>query len=414
MSDRAVRRLARALFGLECVLLAGGAVALAALAELDRVLWREVAPDMLLALTVFVFPVVGVVIARRHARNAVAWVLLGVGLAWMFSFAMDAYTGWGFAYPRQVPGAEYVAAFSNGMWLPGVVPLGTFLLLLFPDGHLPTPRWRRWAWFCGISMIVAYTVMTLTPGVLSEIRPPLMNPLGVPALGQELAALQGTFLLIPASILGSVVALVRRFRRSRGMQRLQMKWFVTACTVVGLLYVAAILLSIPFDWGAATAPRWITVLQNSSFASFLLIPIAVAIAITRYHLYDIDRLINRALVYATLSALLAAVYAAGVVGSQNLLREVTGNAQNNLSVAASTLAVAALFGPVRTWVQTLVDRRFYRSKYDAVRTVEAFSAHLRQETDLATLTHQLRGVVDHTVQPSGVSVWIAAPAPRQG
>jgi hypothetical protein len=173
------------------------------------------------------------------------------------------------------------------------------------------------------------------------------------------------------------------------------------------VYLVTMIASIPYDWAeGADIPTWVTVLQNTSLFTFLLIPTAVGVAITRYRLYDIDRLINRTLVYAVVSAALVAVYVLGVVGAGTVFRALTGQEQGNLAVAGSTLTVAALFGPVRARVQQFIDRRFYRRKYDAARTVEAFSARLRQETDLDTLSDELREVVMHTVQPARVTLWI--------
>jgi hypothetical protein len=411
MTDGTARAAARAVFGMAGAMLAASIAAISVLVARSDVVVREAAPDVLLAVAVFLFPVAGFVIARRQPRNGVAWVFLGVGFAWTFSFVLDAYSEWAFTFAGSLPGGAYAAAFSGGMWVLGIAPLGTFLLLLFPDGRLPTPRWRLWAWFCGAAMLWVYTAITLSPGAVAETRPDVVNPMAIEALDDELAFLQASVLLIPLAIVGCIVALVRRYRRSRGIERLQMKWFVAACSVVGVLYVATMILSIPYDWGASRTPVWIGVLQNASFSAFLLIPISVGIAITRHRLYDIDRIINRAIVYAAATGLLALVYAGGVVGSQAMLRSFTGRTQNNLSVAASTLAVAALFGPVRSRVQAFVDRRFYRGKYDAALTVEAFSAHLRQETDLEALTDQLRGVIAQTVQPAGVTLWIAEGTP---
>ena len=247
------------------------------------------------------------------------------------------------------------------------------------------------------------------PGPIDGASPDVVNPMGIEALQSVIFLVFIPILAIPVCMAGSAIALVQRFRRSTGVQRQQLKWLTTAAALVAGVYLVTMAVSIPYDWDGERTPLLVAVLQNTSLYAFVLIPVAVCAAILRYRLYDIDRLINRALVYATASALLALVYAGGVVGTQSLLRVATGSTRNNLAVAVSTLAVAALFRPVRASVQGFVDRRFYRSRYDAVRTVEAFSARLRQETDLAALTEQLRGVITQTVQPAGVSLWIASP-----
>jgi hypothetical protein len=411
--DSTIRRLAKASFAsIALLFLAASAVFLTILGRGDTT-WRQVVPYLGSNAVAGVFPVVGLVILRRHPRNAVGWVLLGVGLSWQLGFICDAYAAWGFAYPGSVPGPAHAMAISATLWVPGIAPLGTFLILLFPDGHLPTPQWRWWARFVAASQICVFVAITFAPGVIDDARPEVLNPLGIELLGRYIEVLLASVLLIPIGVVGCAVALVRRYRRSTGVQRMQLKWFAAAGGVVAASYGAAMIASIPYEWAGEATPTWLDVLQIASLATFILIPIAVGVAITRYHLYDIDRLINKALVYSAGTGLLAALYFGGVVGTQSVLRGITGSAQNNLAVAVSTLIVAALFRPVLVRVQSFVDRRFYRSKYDAARTVEAFSAHLRQETDLAALSQQLRGVVTQTVQPAGVSLWIAAPA-RKG
>ena len=400
-----------------CLLWVAFAVGVAALVARGVATPREALPDIFFALAMMSFAGVGAVIARRHPRNSVAWVLLGVGFAWEFGFFCDLYFTWGMTYPGTVPGALYAGVISAGGWVPGLAPLGTFLLLLFPDGHLPTTRWRWWAWFTGASLLWVYLLITFSPGQVSDDFPQVLNPLAIDALGALEPILAPSVMLVPFCIVGCTVALVRRFRRSTGIQRLQLKWFAAAAAMVAVVYGLTMVLSIPYDW-AGTTPGFLGVLQNVALGVFLLIPLSVGVAILRHRLYDIDRIINRAVVYTGATILLAAVYIGGVVASQAVLRGVTGTTQNNLSVAASTLAVAALFRPVLTRVQGFVDRRFYRGKYDAARTVEDFSARLRQETDLEALTDQLRGVIAQTVQPAGVTLWIAgisdtATVPRQ-
>ena len=408
MSDTAARRLSQALFALTIVLFCTVVTVAVIYTARGVTTWRDTLPDLGFAAALLSFSIVGVVIARQQPRNAIAWVLLGVGFTWQLSGVSDVWAQWGFAYPGSLPGAAYAAVFSAAAWIPGLAPLGTFLILLFPDGHLPSRRWRWWALLSGVVPAMAMLGILVAPGPIDDQRWTAANPLGIEALRGFEFVVYTWIVLIPVCIVGCAVALVRRFRRASGVERMQLKWLTTAGAVVAALYLVTMFVSIPFDWAEGANVPWpVSLLQNASLLAFMLIPVAVGTAILRYRLYDIDRLINRALVYFTATALLVAVYAGGVVGAQSLLRGITGSAQNNLAVAASTLAVAALFRPALQRIQSFVDRRFYRRKYDAARTVEAFSVGLRQETDLQRLSDDLRDIVAQTVQPAGVTLWIA-------
>ena len=283
--------------------------------------------------------------------------------------------------------------------------------MLFPDGHLPTHRWRGWAWFTGIGFATLTLMIMLAPGEAENaLVPGLENPLGVEALRHVEFLLWGAVLAVPLYMVGCATALVRRFRHSRGGQRQQLKWLAAAAAAVALVYGTALIVSVPYGWTESAsgpgAPPWLGLLQNTALLSFILIPVAVGIAILRHGLYDIDRLINRVLVYGAVSALLTVVYVAGVVAASVVLRGVTGQRPGAAAVAVSTLMVAALFRPLRGHVQRVIDRRFYRRRYDAKKAVETFAASLRHEVDLAALTDDLRTVLGETVQPSGVLVWL--------
>jgi hypothetical protein len=270
-----------------------------------------------------------------------------------------------------------------------------FLVLLFPDGMLPSRRWRPLAWAMGTFIAVSLIVVALSPGPIVEF-PSVSNPFGVEAAtlpGPVLAAGQlGVLACVVATILSSVL----RFYRSRGEERLQLKWFT---------YAAAVGLSTPLLFGVL-APAAFEVLGRLLWTlGFLSLPVSIGIAILKYRLYDIDRIINRTLVYGTLTVALALVYLAGVALLQGGLRALTGQ-ESTLAVVASTLAIAALFVPLRRRVQGVVDRRFFRKKYDATKTLETFSARLRDETDLKQLDAGLSGVVRETLQPAHVSLWL--------
>jgi fumarate reductase subunit C len=290
--------------------------------------------------------------------------------------------------------------------------LGTYLLLLFPDGRLPSRRWRPLAWLCGAVLVLASVGVMLSPGPLEHLGG-VRNPFGLEGQHWMTSAGYVVLPLLPLCMLASALSLVLRFRRSRGEERQQIKWIAFSASVVVIVYLIAMvasLLSPAETWFAGSSPAWLSLLQSAALLSLTVIPIAVGFAVLRYRLYEIDLLINRALVYGSLTVLLAATYVGGVVGLQYAFRTLTGQG-STLAVVASTLVIAALFNPLRSRVQGFVDRRFYRRKYDARKTLEAFSAKLRDETDLEALNSELVGVVRETIQPAHVSLWLRPDQP---
>jgi len=293
--------------------------------------------------------------------------------------------------------------------------LGIYLILLFPDGKLPSRRWRPLAWLSGVVMVLASLVITFGPGPL-EGHPGVRNPLGLEALGHPWVATAVfiVLLLLPLSMVASALSLVLRYRRSKGEEREQIKWIAFAASVVVIVYLIAMVGSLffPLGWGGAGTPLWLGLLQQAALVSFTAVPIAVGFAVLKYRLYDIDIVINRTLVYGTLTITLVTLYFGGIVVLQRIFVTLTGQ-QSTLAVVASTLAIAALSVPLRRRVQGFVDRRFYRRKYDARKTLQAFSAKLRDETDLEALNNDLVGVVRETMQPAHVSLWLRpATAPK--
>jgi hypothetical protein len=366
--------------------------------------------DPLFAVIPAAFAIVGILILGRQPRNRIGWILVVIGLAWIVP--LESYGG--FAYSRDLPGGALFLALSGPTWAPPVGLMGTILLLRFPSGTLLSPRWKRVEWLALLAISVTVVAIVLTPGDLADVGyPSLANPLGIDELEPFFNALLAFIILIPITIVASAVSLVMRFRRSTGMERLQMKWLTSAAAAVALIYLLTMLVSINSAWGGATTPTWMLFLQNASFASFALIPIAIGFAILRYRLYDIDLVINRTLVYGLLTALLVGVYVVLAVGLGAAVRSVAEQENNAIVIAASTLAVAALFGPARRRIQAFIDRRFYRRKYDAAQTLEAFSARLREEVDLDSLAGELVGVVRTTMQPSHVSLWLRTPEGRR-
>ena len=353
------------------------------------------------------FPLVGLLILRRQPRNAVGWLLEGVGLAWGVGGFFDTYAIYGLViHPGSLPGAGIVAALSEGMWVPGIGLMGTFLILLYPDGHLPSPRWRPVAWLSAITLVVVMLVIDFLPSKMSEGPvPDMTNPIGWEAGEGVLTVLLIVFLpLVPISILACATGLVTRFRRARGVERQQLKWLATAGAVVAFLYLLTMVSVLLIKSTALTQTPVLDFLQNAALLSFVLLPVAIGMAILRHGLYEIDVVIKRTLVYAVLTATLLGIYLGSVLLLQLLLSPLTE--KSDFAVAGSTLAAAALFGPVRRRIQLTVDRRFYRSKYDAARTVDEFGARLRHQVDLDAVGADLRGVVHASVQPAYVTLWI--------
>jgi hypothetical protein len=292
--------------------------------------------------------------------------------------------------------------------------LGTYVLLLFPDGRLPSRRWRPLAWLSGAVILLLSLGVMLAPGPLDNLGG-VRNPFGIEGADWLTVAAYALLPLLPLCMLASALSLVLRYRRSGGEERQQIKWIAFAASVVVVLYAIAMIASFVFpeeSWTTAGSVWWLNLLTYAVLSSFALVPIALGIAVLKYRLYDIDIIINRTLVYGALTASLAVVYLGSVVSLQTLFGALTGGG-SQLAVVASTLAIAALFTPLRRRIQAFIDRRFYRRKYDAQKTLEAFSAKLRDETDLATLDAEVVSVVSRTVQPANVSLWLRPdPVPK--
>jgi hypothetical protein len=290
----------------------------------------------------------------------------------------------------------WVALLPDLLWI-AVVPLGAMLvMLLFPTGHLPSRRWRPVVWATVAATAAVVVATALTPGPV-EYFPGLQNPLGLAGAGPVLdLVVEVGFLVMVAGVFAAAGSLIARWRRARGVERQQLKWLAYAAVMLVIAQV-----------GASLLPRPLFLLV--SYTSALLFPVAVGIAVVRYRLYEIDRLINRTLVYGLLTTLLGAIYAGTVLVLGQVFGGVGGKPPSWV-VAAATLAVAALFQPARRRIQAVVDRRFNRSKYDAAKTVEAFSIRLRDEVDLDALSAELLAVVDQTMQPTTASLWLRQPA----
>jgi hypothetical protein len=352
-----------------------------------------------------VFALVGVVLAAKRPRNLVGWLLLGVALSLSLNVAFVRYAVYGvLAHPGALPGATMAASLGASAW---VLLLSAFALLLltFPHGRLPSRRWRRLVWGLVAADIAVWVSGTTPPGPLPRPLGAHDNPFGVGALDtldKYLPVAGWALFLVFAA---AAVSLVRRFRQARGDERQQYKWFAYASVVFPVVLVG---LQIG-DGAFGQASTFDTVGSSVTAVAAAIIPVATAVAVLRYRLYDFDRVVSRTLVYGALSALLAGCYAGLVLGLQAAFGSVTQG--NELAVACSTLAVAALFRPLRRRVQTAVDRRFYRSKVNAEATLARFGARLRHEADLDSLRAELQAVVGQTLAPAHVSLWLRPQEP---
>jgi hypothetical protein len=363
------------------------------------------------------FPLVGALIASRRPNNPIGWICLAAGIIWMLSNLASGYGTYGLlaARPGSVPFPAAIGSLSVWMWAPTLGLLGTYLLMLFPDGRLPSRRWRPLAWLSGAVIVLVSLGTALTPGRLADFGG-VRNPFGLEEYPWVADATQGVTLLLPLCVLASALSLVLRFVRSRGEEREQIKWLAFAALISGLASSSLVIPSIILSNDAGGAdPLWQNLLEDAETLSFAGTAVAIGFAVLKYRLYDIDLIINRTLVYGALTTALALVYFGGVATIQAIFRVLTGQEeQGQFAIVVSTLVIAALFNPLRRRIQAFIDRRFYRRKYDARKTLETFSAKLRDETDLDALSEDLATVVRETMQPTHVSLWLRPDTPPKG
>jgi hypothetical protein len=344
------------------------------------------------------FSTVGaVVVSRWHPRNPMGWMFCVVGLLFGALHFVAEYAIYALlAEPGSLSAGEAAAWVCSWLFVPQL-GLSGLLVLLFPNGRLPSARWRWFVWFSVLSILLATVMAALSPGKIDIGLGPIDNPLGIAGLPNVYKPVEGLLLSL---VLVAGGAQVVRLRRARGVERQQIKWFAYAIVVTAsgafIKDIIPVVLSAPWLQWVGYVPLVIGAVS---------IPIAMGVAILRYRLYEIDTLINRTLVYGSLTAALVALYFGLIVMLQRIFVLLTGE-RSTLAVVASTLLIAALFNRLRGRIQGFIDRRFYRSKYDARKTLEAFSAHMRDETDLEALSDDLVGVVRETMQPAHVSLWL--------
>jgi hypothetical protein len=341
----------------------------------------------------------GAVIASRLPRNPVGWTFLAMGVGMALAITLSVYAELGTDTRHGPLPADHAAAWvANWIFLPVIFGAPLYLLLIFPTGRFLTRRWKRVGLLLMAVVAVATIALALKPGEIQSLE--IQNPLALHgSLGELMKTLDTVtnLLALPGFVL-AVSGLVVRMRRSQGVERQQLKWFTYAAAFVGIGFAGSIL--VPGGWPA-------DLLFLVGLLALAGLPVAAGIAVLRYRLYDIDVVINRTLVYGALTATLAAAYLGSVLLLQLALSPVTE--ESDLAIAGSTLAVAALFRPARARIQSAVDRRFYRRRYDAARTLEGFGVRLRDEVDLEALGGELRGVVAQTMQPAHVSLWLRGP-----
>jgi hypothetical protein len=361
--------------------------------------------DTVVAVT---FPALGLLILSRRPQHPIGWLFCGAGLAAGLNHFCGEYAIFALqSQPDSLPGGTISAWIVTWLWVP-LNALLVYVALLFPDGRPPSERWRPVAWLVGIAVVVGATVAALLPVPMCNVCS-IENPLGIEVL-EGLADLVDPLLeAFWYGILGlvAVASLYVRFRHAGGVERQQIKWLAYAASLVVLGT------SLAYGVYGATGARWTWQAGIILLAIGLVgTPIAVGIAISRYRLYEIDTLINRTLVYGALTAALALLYLGGVATTQAIFQALTGQEeQPQLAIVVSTLVIAALFTPLRRRIQGFIDRGFYRRKYDARKTLEAFSARLRDETDLDTLSEDLVGAVRETIQPAHASLWLRPDPP---
>lgn len=358
--------------------------------------------NLITAILIFAsFPTVGALVASRRPRNPIGWLLMGIGALFVLALGLGNYGEYGLRVePGSLPGAVYAAWVSGWIW-PVVLGLVGLPILLFPNGRPPSPSWR-WVGKALVGFIFLWVLAAgLTPGPMTNAGfESVDNPFGVAD------SLRGLFLTVEGlaglgilmSVLACVVSMIVRFRRSRGTEREQVKWLAFAASLIAVLGLIEIV------GEAANPPEELRrIVQIALAGSISALPLAAGIAILRHRLYDIDRLISRTIAYTIVTGLLAAGYAGMVLLLQSALPV---SQRSSLVVAATTLAMVALFRPLRDRVQAVVDRRFNRRRYDAQRTLDSFGASLRSETNLDILSSDLVAVVTDTMQPTHVSLWL--------
>jgi len=358
----------------------------------------------LFALAILPFPIVGLMIALRRPENAIGWLLLAIGFAWFFGEALTGYGVYGVTV-RPLPAAEWALAFSNMLWVPPIGLMGTFTLLLFPDGHLPSPRWRWFAWLSGVVLIVSSIAILVGSSTLADSGfPNLPNRFAVPSLDFLTAAI----FLFPFCILGSAFSLVVRYRRSREIERDQLKLLAFAAAAVAASYLLIMLLSIGSGSGGAT-PTWLGIAQTAVIFSFSLIPLAIGVAILRHGLYEIDLIIRKTVRYAVLVALLVAILVGALlvvgalaVGSGRGLRE------NRTALIVIGAAIGLAFSPLRRLASRIADRLVFGNRSNPYEVLSEFSGRVGDAYAAEDVLPRMAQVLGMGIGAESAAVWLVS------
>jgi hypothetical protein len=367
---------------------------------------RDISLFSAVSLFIVAFSTVGALVASREPRNSVGWIMCWAGFGYAIASAALTYADTRIDTATGVSTFDEVVVWVGGWaWIMGAGPAATLLLLLFPNGRLPSRRFRPVVWLAVAGISSIFTSIAFDPGPIPDYES-VTNPAGIRGAGSLLKVVGDVGgLMLVISVVASLASIVIRFRRATTEVRQQLKWLMFAAGLIGLSLIAGILAESLIS-SADVASDVSNLLTTSSLSA---IPVAIGLAILKHRLYDIDLIINRTLVYGGLTALLATTYFGMVVLLQGAI---PAAGDSDLTIAGSTLAVAALFRPLRARLQGFIDRRFYRRKVDAQRTLESFSSRLRDDVDLDHLSADLLGVVRDTMQPEHASLWLRSEAGR--
>jgi signal transduction histidine kinase len=358
----------------------------------------------LFGLSTFTFPVVGILVLSRHPRNRIGWICLAIGLVWGLDASLSVYAG--NVLTSDPTRAAYAAEIDGCLWLPAIGLMGIYLILLFPEGHLPSRRWKILAWLSAVTIVAgALGILFASPTLADGGYPHLANPWHIASLEWLFGPFQGLIFLFPLEILAAMVAAVLRFRRSHGRNRLQLKWLTAGAAAVAFIYLVAMIASLGFGGtNSAIAPIWVQLAEDAALFSFALIPAALGIAILKHRLYDIDVVINKTLVFGSLAAFITAVYVAVVVGIGSAIGQ--GREPNLALSIAATAIVAVAFQPVRERVQRFANRLVYGKRATPYEVLSRFAQTIASSYGAEELLPRTAETLREATGASSACVWL--------
>jgi signal transduction histidine kinase len=362
-----------------------------------------VVQSVLFVALILSFTLTGLLIALRRSRNPLGWLLLTIGA--IFALGLTSYGRYS-VLVHALPLGRLALAFDQWTWIPAVGLLGTYTLFLFPDGHLPSPRWRWLAWLTTATLVVSSVAILLSPDPIRvSSRVSIENPFAIASLSPAARALQFTFLLIPICIIASAASLVVRYRRSRGVERQQIKWLSFAAGAVASLYLFVMFASLPYASSTSTQPPWLDILQVYTVYTFALIPISIGFAVLRYRLWDIDLVISKTVVAGLLVVFITMVYVGLVVG----LGALVGNPHDPTLSIAATAVVALLFGPVRERVRRFANRLVYGKRATPYEVMAGFAHRVSGSVSIEDVLPEMAEVAARGVGARAARVRVALP-----